>query len=209
MCCCDPDDCLVCSVAIPASLSCLSASVSWKVFWSVMRSDGILAQKIKSWLSGQVRAERFLAEVITIDGRMEWTFGVECVDKMAGDVHITSRRRYTGSISMGSQQSEETGLLARRARVGRKREKLKSLQAENKERRSRIDGHGKEGSEHKSGQVSPVKEEGDSEEVWRDCMEVEDDTECRFASKEVQENLVESLQHQLASRLVKEERSHA
>ena len=28
-------------------------------------------------------------------------------------------------------------------------------------------------------------------------MEVEDDTECRLASKEVQENLVESLQHQL------------
>ena len=54
--------------------------------------------------------------------------------------------------------------------------------------------------------------------MWRDCMEVEDDADCRrkldehrkqmqrelreverlsFASKKVQENLVESLQHQL------------
>ena len=30
-------------------------------------------QKKKSWVSGQVRAERILAEAITIDGRKEWT----------------------------------------------------------------------------------------------------------------------------------------
>ena len=119
MCCCDPGDCLVCSVAIlatvfPSCLCGLTVLVSGKVFWLVMGSDGIQTQKIKSCVSGQVRAERVLAEAITIDGRKEWTFGVECVDKMAGDVLITSRRRWTGSISMRSQQSEETGLLARR-----------------------------------------------------------------------------------------------
>ena len=64
----------------------------------------------------------------------------------------------------------------------------------------------------------PFKEEKDSEEVWGDCMEVENEAECRrkldeqrkkkqkeprevdrlsFVSKEMQEILKESLQHQL------------
>ena len=65
----------------------------------------------------------------------------------------------------------------------------------------------------------PFKEEGDSEKVWGDCMEVEDEAaECRkildeqrkkmqkelreverlsFASKEMQDSLKETLQHQL------------
>ena len=78
VCCRDPGDCLVCSVAIPATVfpSCLrglAALVSIKVFWSVMGSDGFQTQKNKSWVSGQVRAERVLAEAITIDGRKEWT----------------------------------------------------------------------------------------------------------------------------------------
>ena len=72
--------------------------------------------------------------------------------------------------------------------------------------------------EHKKGSGISFPEEGDSEEVWRDCLEVEDDAECRrkldeqrkkmqrdlreverlsFASMEMQENLMESLQHQL------------
>ena len=38
-----------------------------------MGSDGFQTQKKKSWVSGQVRAERVLAEAITTDGRMEWT----------------------------------------------------------------------------------------------------------------------------------------
>ena len=78
--------------------------------------------------------------------------------------------------------------------MGRKREKARSLEAENEELRARID----------------------LEEVWEDCMEVEDEDECRrkldekrkkiqteqreverlsFASKETQENLTESMQH--------------
>ena len=38
-----------------------------------MESDGFQTQKKKFWVSGQVRAERILAEAITIDGRKEWT----------------------------------------------------------------------------------------------------------------------------------------
>ena len=99
---------------------------------------------------------------------------------------------------------------------GEEERKARSLEAENQELRARIEAMGKkEGAQNGSG-IS--FEEGHSEEVWRDCMEVEDDAECRrkldeprkkmqrelqeverlsFASKEVQENLVESLQHQL------------
>ena len=64
----------------------------------------------------------------------------------------------------------------------------------------------------------PVKGGGDSEDVWRDCMEVEDEAENRkklhelrqkmqnesrdvdrlsFVSKEMQESIKQSLQHQL------------
>ena len=73
-----PATVLLCSVAIPATVfpSCLcglAALVSRKVFWLVMGSDGFQTQEKKSWVSGQVRAERVLAEAITIDGRKEWT----------------------------------------------------------------------------------------------------------------------------------------
>ena len=74
MCCRDPGDCLVCSVAIPATVfpSCLcglAALVSRKVFWLVMGSNGFQTQTNKSWVSGQVMADRVLAEAITIDSR--------------------------------------------------------------------------------------------------------------------------------------------
>ena len=98
-------------------------------------------------------------------------------DGVAGDVIITSRRRCTGSMSRRSQQSQETGLLARRARVERKREKLEAWKPRIKILQHEVRlWERKEGSQNGSG-VS--FEEGHSEEVWRDCMEVEDDAECR------------------------------
>ena len=52
------------------------------------------------------------------------------------------------------------------------------MEAENKELGARIDAMGKnEGVQNGPG-IS-FKEEGDLEEVWGDCMEVEDDDECR------------------------------
>ena len=95
--------------------------------------------------------------------------------------------------------------------------KARSLEAENKELRARIDAMEKKEGAQKESDIS-FEEEGDSEEVWGDCMEVEDDAGCRrkldeqrkkiqrelrgverlsIASKEMQENLMESLQHQL------------
>ena len=62
---------VVCVVAIPATVLCVLPR-SREVFWLVMRSDGFQTQKKQSWVSGQVRTERVLAEAITIDGRKEW-----------------------------------------------------------------------------------------------------------------------------------------
>ena len=76
----------------------------------------------------------------------------------------------------------------------------------------------KERKECKEGAGIPFREEGDLEEVWEDCMEVEDEAECRgkldeqrkkmqrelreverlsFVSKEMQDSVKESMQHQL------------
>ena len=78
-----------------------------------------------------------------------------------------------GSFSRRSQQ-RESGLQARRARVVRKREKLQAWKPriESLEHelmpRERM-------KECETGQASPFEEEGDLEEVWRDCMEVEEE----------------------------------
>ena len=84
-------------------------------------------------------------------------------------------------------------------------------EAENKDR-ARIDAM-----EKKEGPSIPSGGGGDSEEVWGDCMEVEDEARCRrkleqrkmlqkelrevdrlsFMSKEMQDSLKEPLQHQL------------
>ena len=52
------------------------------------------------------------------------------------------------------------------------------MEAENKELRARIDAmEKKEGVQ--GGPSIPAEEGGDSEDVWRDCMEVEDEAESR------------------------------
>ena len=64
---------------------------------------------------------------------------------VAGDVTVTSRRGCKGNTGRRSLQSEEKGLQALRRRVGRKTEKARSLDAENKELRARIDALEKKG----------------------------------------------------------------
>ena len=100
---------------------------------------------------------------------------------------------------------------------GEEDRKARSLEAENKELRARIDAlEKKEGVQ--GGPSIPSGEGGDSEDVWGEFMEVEDETESRkkldeqkkklqkelrdvdrlsFVSKEMQESIKESLQHQL------------
>ena len=147
----------------------------------MMESDGFQTQKNKSWVSGQVRAERVLAEVI--DGRKEWT----C--KFCSESNVWTRWRCrrcyhnipaslcgkykqtiaakSGGWSAGSSGSS-----------GEDERKARSLEAENRELGARIDAMGKMEGAQKGPGIS-FKEEGDSEEVWGDCMEVEDDAECR------------------------------
>ena len=173
VCCRDPGDCLVCSVAIPATVfpSCLcglAALVSRKVFRLVMGSDGFQTNKriclgcrARSGPKGfwrrqsQSMAERS-GRANSVRSRMCGRGGV------AGDVIMTSRQGCTGS----------TG------RVAEEERKARSLEAENEELRARIDAMGKnEGVQNGPG-IS-FKEEGDLEEVWRDYMEAEDEDECR------------------------------
>ena len=182
VCCRDPGDFLVCSVAIPATvfpsrLCGLAALVS---------SDGeycFQTHKNKSWVSGQVRAERVLAEAITIDGRKEWT----C--KFCSESNVWTRWRFRrcyhnipaalfGKYRQAVAAKSGKWCTGSSGSSGEEETKARSLEAEKKELRARIDAmEKKEGAQKVSG-IS-VKEEGDSEEVWRDCMEVEDDAECR------------------------------
>ena len=91
---------------------------------------------------------------------------------VAGDVIMISRRRCTGSAGRRSQQSQESGLQARRPRVERKREKFGAweLRVDSSEHEL-MPWKRKEGAQKVSG-IS-FKEEGDSEEVWGDSVQVE------------------------------------
>ena len=75
-----------------------------------MGSDGFQTQKKKSWVSGQVRAERILADAITIDGRTEWT----C--KFCSKTNVCTRwrcRRCGNNIPSGLQAKHEQALHAK------------------------------------------------------------------------------------------------
>ena len=58
--------------------------------------------------------------------------------------------------------------------------KTRSLEAENKELRARIDALEKKGGEGvQGGQSIPLRKEGDLEDVWREDMDIEDEAESR------------------------------
>ena len=146
-------------------------------------------------------------------------FRIECLEEVALQSML---QQHSGEaarevLAGRSLQSQESGLQALRRRVARKTGKLEAWKL-----RARSSEQGlmpwETRKEYKMGQASPSKEEVDLEEVWRDCVEVEDEDECRrkldeqrkkiqkelreverlsFASKEMQESLKESLQHQL------------
>ena len=141
VCCRDPGDCLVCSVAIQATVfpSCLcglATLVSRKVFWLVMGRMAFRHKRISQ--SGLARPERVLAEAITIDGRKEWKCKFFCSesnvgqDGVAGDVIITSRCRCTGSMVAAQSGDWSTGSSGS---SGEEERKARSLEAENKDLR--------------------------------------------------------------------------
>ena len=55
------------------SLFCMVVATStFEVSGQEMGGDGFQTQKRKSWIPGQVRAEKVLADATIIDGRKEW-----------------------------------------------------------------------------------------------------------------------------------------
>ena len=111
---------------------------------SGMVSDGFRTQKKGSWIPVKERSERVLASAISIDGRKEWTCKfcsesdvwtrVRC-RRCCFDIPAGVRGKYrqaidarTGEWSTGSSTSS-----------GEEDRKSKSLEAENKEPRTRIE----------------------------------------------------------------------
>ena len=94
-------------------------------------------------------------------------------DGVAGDVIMTSRRGCAGSFGRRSQQSRESGLQARRARVGRKREKLEAWKPRMKSLEHELM-LWERTKECKMGQASPLKKKGTwkkyGETVWKSRM---------------------------------------
>ena len=90
---------------------------------------------------------------------------------------------YVSSFSHGKCRQALAAKSAGRSTVlsassGEEDRKTRSLEAESKEVRARIDAmEKKEGAQKGAG--IPFKEDGDLEEVWGDCMKVEDEAECR------------------------------
>ena len=162
-----------------------------------MGSDGFQTQKKKSWVSGQVMAERVLAEGITIDGRKEWT----C--KFCPESNVWPRwrcRRCCTNIPEWLYGKQKKQAVAAKGEwstgssgwSGEEERKGRSLEAENKELKARFDAMGKnEGVQNGPG-IS-FKKEGNLEEVWGDCMEVEDEDECRGKLDEKRKKIQEEL----------------
>ena len=161
---CGPGSCVCCRdpAAVFPSCPCgLAALVSGKVFWLVMGSDGFQTQKNKSWVSGQVRAERVLAEAITIDGRKEWT----C--KFCSESNVwrrwRCRRCYHNirAVLCGKHRqavAAKSGEWSPGSLVERRREKLKAWKPRIKSFRARIDAMGKKEGAQKGSGISFIEE---------------------------------------------------
>ena len=144
-----------------------------------MVSDGFQAQERGSWVPGKERAERVLANATSIDGRKEWTckFCSEsnvwtrwrcrrCYSNISAEKHRQAVAAKSGEWSAGSSTSS-----------GEEDRKARSLEADNKELRARIDALEKEGVQ--GGPSIPSKGGGDSEYFWGESMEFEDEAESR------------------------------
>ena len=85
-----------CVCAIPAAcvlpfVLCGCGRIHDRIFWPSMGGDGFQTQR-KSWVSGQIRAEKVLADAITNDGRKEWVPKSMCgPGGVADDITLTSQ----------------------------------------------------------------------------------------------------------------------
>ena len=100
--CCGPVAILA-SCVLP-SFCLVVATFAFEVSGQEMGSDGFQTQKSKSWIPGKQRAEKVLADAITIDGRKEWT----C--KLCSESNVWTRwrcRRCYSNISTGLRGSAD------------------------------------------------------------------------------------------------------
>ena len=143
------------------------------------------------------RAERVLVSAISIDGRKEWTCKF-CSEsnvwtrwrrrRCYNDIPAGLRGKYwqalaarTGDWSTGSSTWEEDG-------------KSKSLEAENKELRARLEAlEKKEGEGAQGGQGLPSRRESGMEEEWRMDMDFGDEIESRKKLDEQKRKLQKEL----------------
>ena len=223
MCCRDPGDCLVCVFCRDPG-DCLSLVPVWfgrigfwKGFWSVVGSDGFQTQEEVLGVgpgqgrknSGRSNHNRWQEGV-----DVQILFRIECVDEGCKRCYhdipagLHGKKRQADAAKSGVWSTSSSG-----SRGGEDR-KARSLEAENKELRARIDAMEKEEGAQKEPCI-PFKE-GVLEEVWGHCMEVEVEAECRrkldeqrkkmrkelrevdrlsFVSPEMQESLKESRSH--------------
>ena len=198
------------ATVFPSCVCGMAALVSTKVFWLVMGSDGFQTQKKKSWVSGQVWAERILAETITIDCRKASTY--TCCSESNVWTRWLSRRCYN-NIPAGLLGKKRQAIAAKSgewsagssASSGEEDRKARAMEAEKglmpwKRKEECKEGRG---IRKKYGEIVwKSRMRPSAAENWmnrgKSCRRsYERSIKCPFVSKEMQDSLKESLQHQL------------
>ena len=139
------------------------AAFTFEVSGQEMGGDGFQTQRKKSWIPGQVRAEKVLADAITIDGRKEW------ICKFCSETNVWTRwrcRRCHSNILAGLQEKYRQAVSAK-TRVEKEREprvqdaEIKELRAqvEQLRRQQRV-------KKEQGGQGDPTRRECGLEEYW-------------------------------------------
>ena len=128
------------------SLCVVVAAFTFKDSGQEMGGDGSQTQKRKSWIPGQVRAEKLLADATTIDGREEW------ICKFCSETNVWTRwrcRRCYSNILAGLQEkyrqavSEKTSWWSSgsSSSSGGEGKKPRDQDAEIKELRAQVEQH--------------------------------------------------------------------
>ena len=115
-------------VAIPAncvfpSFCVVVAAFTFEVSGQEMGGDGIQTQKRKSWIPGQHRAEKVLADAITIDGRKEW------ICKFCSGTNVWTSWRCRPCYS-NTQQEKYRQAISAKTRGGRQDHHLRLVEKE-------------------------------------------------------------------------------
>ena len=203
VCCCrDPGDglssCVLLSRSPRLSLS-LSLCGDWfsKEFWSGMGSDVFQTQRRGSWIVEKERAEKVLADDISMDSRKEW------ICKFCSASNFWTRwrcRRCFNNIPQGLRGTYRQAVAARTGEwstgsstsSGEEDKKAKSQEAEMKALHAQIEHRrNQNGGDAQGRQGLPSRRESGMEEEWR--MDVEDEIESRKKLDEQRKKLQKDL----------------